>query len=50
MWQWISALQSVAFKDTASRQTIEEDNDLYCSSGDGRYNTVEKLSSIQENI
>lgn len=33
MHDWISAFQSVAFQDTASRQTIEEDNDLYCSSG-----------------
>lgn len=33
---WVTALQSVAFKDEASRIThIEEDNDLYCSSGEG---------------
>lgn len=35
MHEWISAFQAVAFKDNISRQTIEEDNDLYCSSGDG---------------
>lgn len=32
---WISAFQSVVFKDDCSRRTIEEDNDLYCSSGEG---------------
>lgn len=37
MNEWISAFQAVAFKDNISRQTIEEDNDLYCSSGDGNY-------------
>lgn len=36
MTDWICALQTVAFKDNVSTQTIEEDNDLYCSSGDGR--------------
>jgi hypothetical protein len=36
MTDWICALQTVAFKDNVSRQTIEEDNDLYCSSGDGK--------------
>ncbi|XP_034243819.1 docking protein 3 [Thrips palmi] len=35
MLDWISAMQAVAFKDDFSRQTIEEDNDLYCPSGDG---------------
>ncbi|XP_043465390.1 uncharacterized protein LOC122500497 [Leptopilina heterotoma] len=35
MTSWMSAFQSVAFKDTASSQTIEEDNDLYCTSGEG---------------
>lgn len=34
MVKWISAFQTVAFRDNASRQTIEEDNDLYCSAGD----------------
>lgn len=32
---WIEAFQSVAFKGDASDQTIEEDNDLYCTSGEG---------------
>lgn len=36
MNDWISAFQNVAFKDNISRQTIEEDNDLYCTSGDGK--------------
>jgi len=36
MIDWICALQAVAFRDNVSRQTIEEDNDLYCSSGDGK--------------
>jgi len=36
MTDWICALQAVAFRDNVSRQTIEEDNDLYCSSGDGK--------------
>ncbi|XP_069679639.1 docking protein 2 [Periplaneta americana] len=35
MSDWISAFQSIAFKDDCSRHTIEEDNDLYCSSGEG---------------
>lgn len=34
MHDWIHAFQMIAFKDNVSRQTIEEDNDLYCSSGD----------------
>ncbi|PSN38341.1 hypothetical protein C0J52_12689 [Blattella germanica] len=34
MSDWITAFQSIAFKDDCSRQTIEEDNDLYCSSGE----------------
>lgn len=34
--EWVSAIQSVAFKDDVSKITsIEEDNDLYCSSGEG---------------
>ncbi|XP_014205535.1 uncharacterized protein LOC106637316 [Copidosoma floridanum] len=32
---WMSAFQSVAFKDDASSITVEEDNDLYCTSGEG---------------
>lgn len=35
MSDWIAAFQSVVFKDDCSRHTIEEDNDLYCSSGEG---------------
>ncbi|XP_066994957.2 docking protein 3 [Anabrus simplex] len=35
MTEWITAFQSIAFKDGCSKQTIEEDNDLYCSSADG---------------
>lgn len=35
MTNWISAFQSVAFEDTLIPQTIEEDNDLYCTSGEG---------------
>lgn len=35
MTTWFAAFQSVAFKDTSSSLTIEEDNDLYCSSGEG---------------
>lgn len=39
MTNWMSAFQSVAFKDNvkdnASSFEIEEDNDLYCTSGEG---------------
>lgn len=35
MASWINAFQAVAFKDNNSDQTIEEDNDLYCTSGEG---------------
>ncbi|XP_014486885.1 PREDICTED: docking protein 1 [Dinoponera quadriceps] len=34
MTQWITAFQLVAFKDSVSNQTIEENNDLYCTSGE----------------
>ncbi|XP_011166009.1 docking protein 3 [Solenopsis invicta] len=34
MAHWISAFQLVAFKDSVSNQ-IEENNDLYCTSGEG---------------
>lgn len=37
MNDWIYTLQIVAFTDNISSQTIEEDNDLYCSSGDGKH-------------
>nr|CAH7728073.1 unnamed protein product [Callosobruchus chinensis] len=34
--EWLSAIQSVAFPDEVSQVScIEEDNDLYCSSGEG---------------
>ncbi|KAF5295973.1 hypothetical protein FQA39_LY12745 [Lamprigera yunnana] len=37
--EWLGALQSVAFKDDTSKVvSIEEDNDLYCSSGEGVFN------------
>ncbi|XP_018571745.1 docking protein 2 isoform X2 [Anoplophora glabripennis] len=37
--EWLSAIQSVAFPEEGSRLTsIEEDNDLYCSSGEGVFN------------
>ncbi|KAI5741722.1 hypothetical protein M8J76_016505 [Diaphorina citri] len=45
MIDWISAFQAVAFRDNASRQTIEEDNDLYCSSGDSGIFSVKLVSS-----
>ncbi|XP_063992835.1 uncharacterized protein LOC135170721 [Diachasmimorpha longicaudata] len=32
---WITAFQQVAFPDLPSTETIEEDNDLYCTSGEG---------------
>ena len=35
MTNWIYAFQSVAFKDDTSSLTVEEDNDLYCTSGEG---------------
>lgn len=35
MTHWITAFQLVAFKDSVSNQTIEENNDLYCTSGEG---------------
>ncbi|XP_063231304.1 uncharacterized protein LOC134535886 [Bacillus rossius redtenbacheri] len=44
MAEWITALQTVAFKDDSSKQTIEEDNDLYCSSGEGVF-TVNLVAS-----
>lgn len=36
MSNWICALQTVAFRDDVSKLTIEEDNDLYCPSGDSK--------------
>ncbi|XP_075222976.1 docking protein homolog isoform X2 [Lycorma delicatula] len=45
MSDWIAAFQSVAFKDNVSRQTIEEDNELYCSSGDAGVFSVRLVAS-----
>jgi hypothetical protein len=37
--KWLAAFQSVAFPDDLSNTTsIQEDNDLYCSSGEGIFN------------
>ncbi|CAH1969439.1 unnamed protein product [Acanthoscelides obtectus] len=37
--EWLSAIQSVAFPDDVSQMScLEEDNDLYCSSGEGVFN------------
>lgn len=41
---WITAFQSVAFKDDSCNLTIVEDNELYCSSGEGVF-TVKLLPS-----
>ncbi|KAG8234775.1 hypothetical protein J437_LFUL006607 [Ladona fulva] len=35
MQDWIIALQSVAFRFDRTKQTVEEDNELYCISGEG---------------
>ena len=35
MSHWITAFQLVAFKDSVTNQTLEENNDLYCTSGEG---------------
>ncbi|XP_024942539.1 uncharacterized protein LOC107269475 isoform X2 [Cephus cinctus] len=47
MTNWITAFQSVAFKDNISNQTIEEDNDLYCTSGHSVFSVkvVETIAS-----
>lgn len=34
----MDSIQSIAFRDDSSRRTIEEENELYCSSGDGLFN------------
>ena len=36
--EWMDSIQSIAFRDDSSRRTIEEENELYCSSGDGLFN------------
>ncbi|KAB0802942.1 hypothetical protein PPYR_05128 [Photinus pyralis] len=47
--EWLAALQSVAFKDETSRITsIEEDNDLYCSSSDEMFNVTLHASEASE--
>lgn len=37
---WISAFQRVAFQDTISRRTVEEDNELYSPSSDGNFDCL----------
>lgn len=47
--EWITAIQSVAFPDDTSKIcSIEEDNDLYCSSGEGIFSV--KLHSSEVSI
>ncbi|RZC41649.1 docking protein 2 [Asbolus verrucosus] len=47
--KWLSAFQSVAFPDDLSLITsIEEDNDLYCSSGEGIFNVKIHPSAASE--
>lgn len=47
--EWITAIQSVAFPDDTSKVcSIEEDNDLYCSSGEGVFSV--KLHSSEVSI
>lgn len=41
LFEWVTAFQSVAFKDDVSKiSSIEEDNDLYCSSGEGVFSVI----------
>ncbi|GLH09601.1 Uncharacterized protein GBIM_14667 [Gryllus bimaculatus] len=49
---WITAFQSIAFKDNISKHTIEEDNELYCSSADGVFTVklVPSEASIRCNL
>lgn len=49
---WVTAFQSIAFKDNVSKQTIEEDNELYCSSADGVFTVklVPSEASVRCNI
>ncbi|EEB18388.1 Docking protein, putative, partial [Pediculus humanus corporis] len=44
MPEWLSAFQSVAFKEGSNTQSIEEDNELYCPSGEGLF-SVELVQS-----
>lgn len=47
MTEWLTAIQSVAFPDNVSKiTTIEEDNDLYCSSGEGVFNVILHPSEV----
>ncbi|EEZ97502.1 docking protein 2 [Tribolium castaneum] len=47
--KWLSAFQAVAFPDDVSALTsIEEDNDLYCSSGEGIFNVRIHPSAASE--
>ncbi|CAG9822669.1 unnamed protein product [Phaedon cochleariae] len=49
MNQWLSAIQSVAFPDEISKiGSIEEDNDLYCSSGEGVFNVKLHPSPVSQ--
>lgn len=46
MKDWLSSLQSVCFPDDCSKITsVEEDNDLYCPSGEGIFNVKLHSSS-----
>ncbi|CAG9856361.1 unnamed protein product [Phyllotreta striolata] len=47
MNEWLTAIQSVVFPDEVSKITsIEEDNDLYCSSGEGVFNVKLHPSTV----
>lgn len=48
MPEWLSAFQLVAFKEGSNAPSIEEDNDLYCSSGEGVFGV--KLVSSEVSI
>ncbi|XP_046387000.1 uncharacterized protein LOC124156475 isoform X2 [Ischnura elegans] len=45
MREWVVALQTVAFPSETSTKTVEEDNELYCSSAEGVYHA--KLISTE---
>ncbi|KAK9509371.1 hypothetical protein O3M35_006703 [Rhynocoris fuscipes] len=46
--EWISAFQRVAFQDTISRRTVEEDNELYSPSSDGVYRVTVASSEASQ--
>ncbi|XP_065157015.1 docking protein 2-like [Atheta coriaria] len=51
--EWVNALQMVAFRDNSSKiTTLVEDNDLYCSTGEGIFSVrlVETEASIRCNL